>query len=91
MGNWTLHFCVPKVHEKRDYRTSKTATHLAGINVLNPLGMLVHGVARQANHLDTARHPFSRQLGHPSQLRGAHWGKVVGVGEEDAPGLSLPA
>lgn len=55
------------------------------INVLDPAAVRLDGVGGQADELGSALGELGLELGEGAELGGAHWGVVLGVGEEDHP------
>ena len=54
---------------------------LGFLDVLHPLGMVGHGIDRQAQDLAVARRKVAREASHVAEFRGAHGGEILGVGE----------
>ena len=48
--------------------------------------MIVHGIDRNSDQLDTALVELMFHLGHGAELRGAYWCEVLGMREEHHPG-----
>jgi hypothetical protein len=60
------------------------------LDVFGPAGVLVDGIDAEADHLDVALPEIRLELGHIAELSRADGCEVLGMREDDAPGIAEP-